>query len=83
VHARPQLPQLAAVVNWTQAPLQSVYPVSHEKLHLPPTHAGSAFATVVVQTSPQPLQLFGSLVRSTQLLLQLAGVEGGQLGTQP
>jgi hypothetical protein len=48
-HALPQLPQLAAVVNCTQAPLQSVYPVSQAKVHVLLTHTAWELATLVVQ----------------------------------
>ncbi len=76
-HALPQLPQLAVLVNWTQAPLQSVYPVSHANVHALLTHTAWALATLVVQASPHPLQLFASLVGSTQLPLQSVGAADG------
>jgi hypothetical protein len=52
--------------------------VLHAKLQVAPLHAGCALATVVVQMVPHALQLFGSLVRLTQLSLQLV-VDGGQI----
>jgi hypothetical protein len=54
-----------------------VYPVLHEKEHALPTQTGSALATLVVQAWPHVAQLFGSLERSTQLLLQFVGVAAG------
>jgi len=65
LHATPQLPQLAAVVYWTQAPLQRLYPASQAKAHAPAVHVAWALATTVVQAFPQVPQLEG-LVRSTQ-----------------
>jgi hypothetical protein len=47
-----------------------------------PTHAGCALATVVLHTLLHALQLFGSLVTSTQLSLQFVGVELVQPDTQ-
>ncbi len=49
LHALPQLPQLAAVVNCTQAPLQGVYPVSQANEHALLTHTAWALATLVAQ----------------------------------
>ena len=45
------------------------------------THAGCALATIVEHALSHVLQLIGSLVRSTQLLLQLDGAFDGQLET--
>jgi hypothetical protein len=73
---------LDAVVSWTHAPLQSVYPVLQRNEHELLAHAGCALGTVVVHAVPQPLQLFGSVVRSTQLSLQFVGVVDGHPDTQ-
>jgi hypothetical protein len=78
LHTLPQVPQLAAVVSWTQAPLHSVYPASHAMVHALLTHTACALATVVVQAWPHVWQLFASLVESTQLPLQFVGAAGGQ-----
>jgi hypothetical protein len=46
------------------------------------THVGVALATAVVQTFPQPLQLFGSVVGSAHAAEQISGALGGQAATQ-
>jgi hypothetical protein len=81
LHVTPQLPQLAEVVSRTQAPLQSVYPVSHAIEHALLTHTAWALATLVVHALPHALQLFASLVVSTQLPLQLVGAADGHPDT--
>src|SRR5580693_8745505 len=82
LQALPQLPQLAAVVYWTHAPLQSLYPLAHANVHPPWTHTGCAWSTVVVHAAPHTLQLFSSLVVSTHASPQRVGVADGQLATQ-
>jgi hypothetical protein len=77
VHALPQLPQLADVVSWTQAPLQGVYPVSQPNEHALLTHTACAFATLVVHAWPHVMQFSASLVVSTQLPLQSLGAADG------
>jgi hypothetical protein len=52
-----------------------------ENEHALLTHTGCALVTVVVHALPHVSQLIGSLVRSTQLLLQLVGALVGQLET--
>jgi len=81
LHATPQLPQLAEVVSWTQAPLQRVYPASHAIEQALLTHTAWALATVVVHAWPHALQLFASLVVSTQLPLQFVGATEGHPDT--
>jgi hypothetical protein len=81
LHALPQLPQLTAVLSWMQAPLQSAYPVSHAIEHALLTHTACALATLVVHAWPQALQLFASLVVSTQLPLQFVGAMDGHPDT--
>jgi hypothetical protein len=82
LHALPQLPQLSALVSWTQAPPQSVYPVTQANPHSPLAHAGWALATVVEQTLPQVSQSFTLLVASTQVPPQSVDAVGGQLAAQ-
>jgi len=82
LHALPQLPQLAALVYWTQAPLHSSYPFTHAKVHALWTHTASACETLVVHAFWHSLQLFWSLVVSTQASPQCVGMAAGQLGTQ-
>jgi hypothetical protein len=53
VHAFPQAPQLlSSFCSLTQAPLHAVKPVLHANVHARLTHAGVAFATLVVHTLP-------------------------------
>lgn len=75
VQALPQLPQLAAVVYWTHAPPQRLYPVSHAIAQVPSAQVGCAFATAVVQTLPQVPQLAGPL-RSTHSPAQTVNPTG-------
>jgi hypothetical protein len=77
LHPWPQAPQLVALVSWTHAPLQAAYPASHANVHALLTHTGTALATAVVHAWPHVLQLFASLVGSTQLPLQAMGAAGG------
>jgi hypothetical protein len=51
-------------------------------VHTPETHAGWALATVAGHRTPQLAQLFGSVVLSTQTLLQIVGAPAGQPFTQ-
>jgi len=62
----PQVPQLSMSVpiKSMQPPAQIVVPV--EQPHLPPSHTSS-----LPHVTPQPLQLFGSVERSTQVPPQL------------
>jgi len=81
LHDVPQLPQLAVVVSWTQAPLQSVNPESHSKVQALLTHAAVALATLVVQGWPHVPQLLALLVVSTQPPLQFVGAAAGHPDT--
>lgn len=83
-HDTPHAPQLSLLVSETHAPLQRLKPEAHEKPHVLAVHVGTALATDVVHTLapasvPQPPQLSGSLVVSTQLALHTVGLELGQL----
>jgi len=77
----PQPPQLAELESWTQAPLQKVYPVSQANPHTLVTHTGWALATAVEHALPQEVQLFASLVVSTQAPLQSVGAAAGHPDT--
>jgi hypothetical protein len=52
-HATPHPPQLDAVVKATHALLQAMVPPVHVNVHVPPTHAGCALATVVLHSCSQ------------------------------
>jgi hypothetical protein len=78
VHALPQLPQLVAVVSFTQAPLHIVYPALHAVVQALLTQTACALATLVLHAVPHVLQLFVSLVVSTHEPLHSMGVAGGQ-----
>jgi hypothetical protein len=65
-HALPQLPQLAAVVYWTQAPEHRLKPSVHTKPQVLAEHEASALPTAVVQAWPQPAQFAALAVTSTQ-----------------
>jgi hypothetical protein len=78
----PQPPQLAeSVMKFTQAPLQSVYDVSHATPQPVPLQVACACAMLTGQTLPQVMQLLGSVVVSTQRPLHCVGVVLGQLPT--
>jgi hypothetical protein len=81
LHALPQLPQLAEVLSRTQAPLQGVYPVSQANEHPLLTQTAWALATFVVHALPHVMQLFASLVVSTQPPLQFVGAADGHPDT--
>jgi hypothetical protein len=55
--------------------------VLHAKPHMLCVHAECALATPLRQPAPHIMQLFGSLVVSTHVLLQLVGALGGHVGT--
>jgi hypothetical protein len=76
--AAPQPPQLEAVENWTHAPPQRLVLGKQVKVQPPSTHVGWEFATLFAHAIPQPLQLFGSLVTSTQEPEQSIGAADGQ-----
>jgi hypothetical protein len=80
--AFPQLPQFAAVVSSTQAPLHGVYPSSHANEQVLLTQIGCACATAVVHALPHVWQLFAVLVVSTQEPLHSVGAEVGHVETQ-
>jgi hypothetical protein len=69
-------------VALTQAPLQSAKPLAQTKVQAPATHADSALATPLVQALPQPAQLRGLLVVSTQVFEHTVGAVDGQLAAQ-
>jgi hypothetical protein len=79
----PQVPQLP-LSDWrsTQAPPQRLYPLLQAKVHWLAEHFGIACVTVVVHALLQVLQLFGSVVVSTQLEPQRVGVGAEQPDTQ-
>jgi hypothetical protein len=70
-----------SVKKFTQAPPQSVYGVSHANPQPAALHVPCAWATDVGQVLPHPMQLFGSLVVSTQRPGHVVGVALGQLPT--
>lgn len=65
VHALPQVPQLAAVVYWTHAPPQRLYPALHAIEQTPSAQVGWAFATAVLHAVLQ-FPHVDTVVRSTQ-----------------
>jgi hypothetical protein len=77
LHALPQLPQLAALVNWTQAPLHALKPLLHVYPQTEFVQRAVALATEVEQAFPQLAQLLGSLVTSTQDPEQSVGAAPG------
>lgn len=82
-YAAPQPPQLLlSLRKSTHALAQYFSPVGHENVQTPPTQAGTALATVVVQTFPHVLQLLGLVAVFTQVPLQEVGVPGGQIDVQ-
>lgn len=83
-HETPQAPQLEPEVSETQAPLHMLKPLAQAKPQVPAVHVGIVLGTEVVQTLtpasvPQPPQLSGSLVVSTQLPAHTVALELGQL----
>jgi hypothetical protein len=75
----PQPPQLLlSVCSLTQAPLQSVVPLLHAKVHAPLTHLAVALATLVEHAFPQVPQSLALLVASTHVPPQSVGVAAGQ-----
>jgi hypothetical protein len=60
----PQLPQLAALEYWTQAPLQKLYPGSHTNPQVPSVQVVWAFGSSVAHAFPQLPQL-STLARLT------------------
>ncbi len=63
-----QAPQLLlSVCSLTHAPPHAAYPLLQEKVHALDLHAACACDTFELQAWPQALQLFASLVVSTQL----------------
>jgi hypothetical protein len=56
-----EAPQDATLVSLTHAPPHAWCAAAHAKAHAPPSHAGAAFATVVVQAFPQAPQFATSL----------------------
>jgi hypothetical protein len=77
VHARPQAPQLPAlVVVSTQAPLQLVVPGAHIVAQTPPEQT----LLVPVQAVPQAPQLVGLDRRSTQVVPHKVCPTTGQIG---
>jgi len=81
-HVTPQAPQLDDVVSWTHAPLQGLLPAEQLNVQLPLTHAGCELATLLAHAIPQPPQLSGSLVMSTQVPEHSVGAAAGQPETQ-
>jgi hypothetical protein len=81
--ADPHPPQLLlSSVKLTQAPLQSVYPLLHVKVHALLTHLAVALATPVEHAFPQVPQSLALLVASTHVPPQSVGVAAGQPETQ-
>ncbi len=78
-YAEPQPPQLLlSLVKSTHAPLQSVYPLLHVKVHAPETHAAVALAMPVEHAFVQEPQSFALFAVSTQVPPQSVGVAAGQ-----
>lgn len=66
----------------THAPLQRLKPTLQAKEQRPLAHVAIALPASVEHTSPQALQLFGSVIVLTQMSPQAVGVLGGQVAVQ-